>query len=69
MPTPTGPDWFVLDVDDQPALAKPEAKYGALPATVGVITPRPGLHLYLLGEVTNGRGGLPAGLDVRGAGG
>jgi hypothetical protein len=67
--TPTGPDWFVLDADDLEALQRLQHEHGALPPTWTVVTPRPGLHTYLLGKVTNGRGQLPAGLDVRGAGG
>jgi hypothetical protein len=68
--TPTGPDWFVLDVDDPQALATLEAEHGHLPPTVEVVTPRPGLHLHLRGEgVTTSRGNLPAGIDVRGNGG
>jgi hypothetical protein len=67
--TPTGPDWFVLDVDQRDALAALVAEHGPLPVTVEAVTPRPGRHIYLLGEVTNRTGGLPDGLDVRGTGG
>ncbi len=67
--TPTGPDWFALDVDDPAALAALEAEHGPLPPTIEVDTPRPGRHIYLRGVVSNGRGRLPAGIDVRGRGG
>ncbi len=67
--TPTGPDWFVLDADHEQALTALEADHGQLPPTVQVVTPRPGRHIYLRGEVTNGRGALPNELDVRGRGG
>jgi hypothetical protein len=67
--TPTGPDWFVLDADDPAALEALEAEHGPLPPTIEVVTPRPGRHLYLRGTVTNGRGALPDGIDVRGRGG
>ncbi len=67
--TPTGPSWFVLDVDDHQALARLEVEHGPLPPTVEVATPRPGRHLYLLGEVTNSDGALPGGIHVRGNGG
>ena len=68
--TPTGPDWFALDDDTNgEAIAQLEAEHEPLPPTVEVVTPRPGLHRYLLGSVTNSAGALPAGLDVRGTGG
>ena len=67
--TPTGPDWFVLDVDDEEALDRLIAEHEPLPPTVEVVTPRPGRHVYLRGATSNGRGRLPAGLDVRGCGG
>ena len=67
--TPTGPDWFVLDVDDEEALDRLIAEHGPLPPTVGVVTPRPGRHVYLRGEVTNSNGALPKGIHVRGQGG
>ena len=66
---PTGPDWFVLDVDDEHALAALTADHGPLPPTVEAVTPRPGRHFYLHGRVTNSRGALPDGIDVRGLGG
>ena len=68
--TPTGPNWFVLDDDTNgEAIAQLEAEHGPLPPTVEVVTPRPGLHLYLLGSVTNSDSALPDGLNVRGIGG
>ena len=66
---PTGPDWFVLDVDDRSALAELETEHGFLPDTRRATTPRGGLHFYLRGETSCARGGLPQGIDVRGAGG
>jgi hypothetical protein len=75
--TPTGdtpgvraPDWFVLDDDTAGrAIAELQAEHGPLPPTVTVATPRPGLHVYLLGEATNSDSALPEGLNVRGQGG
>jgi len=67
--TPTGNGLLVLDVDDPDALEALEAEHGPLPPTVEAITPRPGRHLYLRGQATNGRGSLPTGIDVRGQGG
>jgi hypothetical protein len=67
--TPTGDGRFVLDIDDEAAFEVLVAKYGPLPPTVEVITPRPARHLWLLGDVTNSSGSLPAGIDVRGSGG
>lgn len=67
--TPTGGGLFVLDVDNEEALKALEAEYGPLPPTVEVVTPRPGRHVYLRGDVSNSRGALPDGIDVRGTGG
>lgn len=67
--TPTGPNWFVLDSDDEHALEQLLAEHGPLPPTVEVVTPRPGRHFYLLGAVTNASASLPGGIDVRGQGG
>ena len=68
--TPTGHGWFALDVDDEQAFARLIAEHEPLPPTVEVVTPRPGRHLYLRAAgVSNGRGRLPQGLDVRGLGG
>lgn len=67
--TPTGPEWFVLDVDDEKALEALVAEHGPLPPTIVVVTPRPGLHIYLRGKATNTTGRLPKGIDVRGVGG
>lgn len=72
---------WVLDPDldpekglDGPAeLAHLEAVHGPLPQTVEASTPRGGRHLLFRWDaarpVTNSSGRLPAGLDVRGAGG
>ncbi len=69
---------LVIDVDVDPskqlnggkALGELEGKYGALPKTVQVATPRGGRHLYfryLQGyDVRNSAGILGEGLDVRG---
>ena len=68
--TPMGGGLFVLDADDEAALAALEAEHGQLPPTVEVITPRPGRHIYLGGDgITNSAGALPDGIDVRGIGG
>jgi len=69
---------WVLDVDPlhggDAALAALELAHGALPRTYTVRTGSGGLHLYwsLAGvdfDLTNRRGTLPVGLDVRGRGG
>jgi Bifunctional DNA primase/polymerase, N-terminal/Primase C terminal 1 (PriCT-1) len=68
--TPTGLGFFVLDVDKPQALAELEVAHEQLPPTVEALTPRPGRHVYLAADdVSNSRGELPAGLDVRGRGG
>lgn len=68
--TPTGPDWFVLDVDGAPSLQALEVEHGPLPPTREVITPRPGRHLYLRGSgTTTSNGDLPKDIHCRGAGG
>ena len=67
--TPTGPNWFALDVDKEAALVQLVAEHGPLPPTVEVVTPRPGRHLYLLGSASNSDTALPDGLNVRGLGG
>ncbi len=59
----------MLDVDDERALRALEAEHGPLPPTVEVVTPRPGRHLWLKGDVSNSDGALPAGIHVRGRGG
>jgi len=68
---------FVLDVDvadgktGDEALAELEAEHGPLPATVEAITGSGGRHIYLRWRdgITNARGRLPDGIDVRGEGG
>lgn len=73
----TGYGWFVLDVDPDKggteALAALVAKYGELPHTVQAQTGSGGYHyLFLLPldmVLTNSKGSLPPGLDIRGLGG
>lgn len=66
---------FVVDVDGLDAeveLRRLEAEYGELPATVEVITPRPGRHLYFKmpeTPVRNSAGKIAPGIDTRGTGG
>jgi hypothetical protein len=67
---------FVIDIDGPDAeieIAKLEVGHGPLPATVEVITPRPGRHLYFTWpadrDLRNSTGKLAPGIDVRGAGG
>ena len=64
---PTGPRFWVLDVDKLAAL---EGLAGKLPDTWTVRTPRGGLHLYFRPAegIGNGTGNLPEGIDVRGMG-
>ena len=65
---PTGPDWFVLDVDDRSALAELETEHGFLPDTRRVGTPRGGLHFYFLGDAPCGTDVPVKGIDIRGEG-
>jgi hypothetical protein len=71
--TPSGV--FVVDVDGVDAeaeLRKLELAHGALPATVEVVTPRPGRHLYFRMPdmpVRNSAGRVAPGIDVRATGG
>jgi Bifunctional DNA primase/polymerase, N-terminal/Primase C terminal 1 (PriCT-1) len=67
---------FAIDIDGPDAeveIAKLEVLHGPLPATVEVITPRPGRHLYFAWpaghDLRNSAGKLAPGIDVRGAGG
>ncbi len=72
---------WVLDVDLDPekgvdgaaALARLEAEHGPLPRTLESRTPRGGRHLWFKWDptrpITNRRGTLPDGIDVRGDGG
>jgi Bifunctional DNA primase/polymerase, N-terminal/Primase C terminal 1 (PriCT-1) len=67
---------FAIDIDGVDAeaeLAKLEVKYGALPTTIEVITPRPGRHLYFRmpdgGDMRNSAGRIAPGIDIRAAGG
>jgi len=66
----------VLDVDGEEGTASLralETKYGQLPKTLSVVTPRGGQHFYFLhpgsGEVHNTTGFPGPGLDIRGDGG
>lgn len=78
-PHPAGGYLIVLDVDEhdpaasgEEALADLSAELGALPGTYTVLTPTGGRHIYLRATrpLTNAAGSnLPAGIDVRGAGG
>ena len=67
-------DIFVVDVDGidaEAGLRKLEAQYGALPATVEVITAR-GRHVYFkmpAAPIRNSAGKLGPGLDIRATGG
>jgi hypothetical protein len=66
---------FAVDVDGVDAeleLRKLEAEHGSLPATVEVVTPRPGRHIYFRYPGTplhNSAGKVAPGIDVRGDGG
>ena len=66
---------FVVDIDGLDAereLRRLEAEHGELPATVEVITPRPGRHIYFRmpdTPVRNSAGRLAPGCDVRATGG
>jgi Bifunctional DNA primase/polymerase, N-terminal/Protein of unknown function (DUF3987)/Primase C terminal 1 (PriCT-1) len=64
-----GDGLFVLDIDDESALAALESEHGRLPPTVEAVTPRPGRHLYFRGDVGISEGSLPKGIHVRGQGG
>jgi hypothetical protein len=68
VPTGKASGVFVVDVDRLEALAELEHE---MPETLTVRTPSGGLHFYLnyVDGVTNRTGQLPAGIDVRGAGG
>jgi len=66
---------FVADVDDLDAdaeLRRLEREHGGLPATVEVITPRPGRHIYFKmpdQRVRNTTSKIAPGIDTRGDGG
>jgi hypothetical protein len=68
MPTGTASGVFVVDVDRLEALGELPRE---LPETLTIRTASGGLHLYFrhVVGITNKRGGLPAGIDVRGDGG
>jgi Protein of unknown function (DUF3987)/Bifunctional DNA primase/polymerase, N-terminal/Primase C terminal 1 (PriCT-1) len=71
----TGAAFWALDVDPRhggdAALAELERTHGALPDTVRVLTGNGGTHYYFSADERIGcsTGGLPPGLDVKGAGG
>jgi hypothetical protein len=68
---------FVLDCDDRhggdQSLAALESRHGKIPETPIVLTPGPGLHIYLRlpegVEIRNSAGALGPGLDIRAEGG
>ena len=66
---------IAIDIDGPDAeaeLRKLELEHGGLPATVEVITPRPGRHIYFKAPevpVRNSAGKIAPGIDVRGDGG
>jgi hypothetical protein len=62
------------DADGETSMAVLEREYGGVPATVEVVTPRGGRHLYLLVPAWrampgNSAGKLGPGIDTRGEGG
>ncbi|MDI7278040.1 MAG: bifunctional DNA primase/polymerase, partial [Anaerolineae bacterium] len=66
--------FWVLDVDDDEALAELLSRHGALPDTAESLTGGGGRHVLFAWPadgltITNARGRLPDGLDVRGEGG
>ena len=79
IPTGKASGWTVLDVDVDTAkgidgsdtLQELESKYGRLPETPEVLTPRGGRHLYFkyVPGIRNSAGKLGEGLDIRGDGG
>ena len=66
---------FVVDIDGLDAeaeLRRLETEHGELPATVEVVTPRPGRHLYFRmpgAPLRNSASKIAPGIDVRAAGG
>src|SRR4051794_36967936 len=68
MPTGTASGVFVIDVDRLDALGELPRE---LPETLTIRTASGGLHFYFnhVAGITNQRGRLPAGIDVRGDGG
>ncbi len=72
MPTGEASDVVVVDVDRLEAIAElPLELQGELRETLTIRTPSGGLHFYLnhVPGITNKRGTLPAGIDIRGTGG
>ena len=70
--SPSGIEWDVLDIDDSDA-AKRLQEYGVLPMTVKQKTPSGPDRVHHFWNhragITNRRGALPKGVDVRGEGG
>jgi hypothetical protein len=72
MPTGKASGIFVVDVDRLEALEELDPELlQALRETLTIRTPSGGLHFYLnhIAGITNKRGTLPAGIDIRGEGG
>jgi hypothetical protein len=72
MPTGEASGIFVVDVDRLEALGELDPELlQALRETLTIRTPSGGLHFYLnhVAGITNKRGTLPAGIDIRGEGG
>ena len=72
MPTGEASGVFVVDVDRLEALEELDPDLlQALRETLTIRTPSGGLHFYLnhIAGITNKRGTLPAGIDIRGTGG
>ena len=73
--TGTASGIFVVDIDGLDAeaeLRRLEAEHGELPATVEVVTPRPGRHLYFRmpeAPLRNSASKIAPGVDVRATGG
>jgi hypothetical protein len=73
--TGAGPDFDALDIDPRHggdvSLADLEAQHGRLPITIRAYTGGGGNHILFRHRpgITNARGGLPVGIDVRGDGG
>jgi hypothetical protein len=75
LPTGAVSNFDALDIDPRhggdESLAALEAEHGALPFTIRAFTGGGGNHVLFRHRsgITNARGGLPAGIDVRGDGG
>lgn len=71
MPTGERSGFWVLDEDAPGAFEKLESEHDPLPGTATARTPRDGQHKFFAHApgVTNSKGSLPEGIDVRGEGG